>query len=115
MSFTAPQWQRMVRFLAWSNVAFSFLAALLGAAPFTPAPLAFAATLPAATALARCGATTPALCVVAALVLAVWASPITLEQLLQYPAAVWSAWVGLWAAGAMAAAIASQRAAARAK
>ena len=68
-------------------------AALLGSAPFTPAPLALAVLVPLAAVLARRGSAVSAAISAASVPIAVVLSPIRLEQLLRQPVIYWLLWV----------------------
>ena len=83
--------------LPWINAGISLLAALLGAAPFTPAPIIFAATLPFAAAVTIQRPQISTLAVVGTFVLSVAISPIKLPQLLHFPVNIWFAWTCLTA------------------
>ena len=83
--------------LPWINAGISFLAALLGAAPFTSAPIIFAATLPFAAAVTIQRPQISTLAAVGSFVLSVAISPIKIPQLLQFPVNIWFAWTCLTA------------------
>ena len=81
--------------LPWVNAGISLMAALLGAAPFTPAPIIFAATLPFAAAVTIQRPQVSTLAVVGSFVLSVAISPIKIPELLQFPVNIWFAWTCL--------------------
>jgi hypothetical protein len=85
-----------VAFAAWLCAALSLMTVLLGAAPFTPAPMALAITVPLAALAAWCGhfmaPLVTAFCVPAAIAI----SPIMWSQFQSAPAAAWLAWVSFW-------------------
>ena len=83
--------------LPWINAGISLSAALLGAAPFTPAPIIFAATLPFAAAVTIQRPQISTLVVVGSFVLSVAISPIKILELLQFPVNIWFAWTCLTA------------------
>lgn len=90
-------WEKANIFAARLCAVLSLLAALLGAAPFTPAPVALMLLVPFAALSAWRGyylaPIITALCVPGALAL----SPIKWSELLSTPAVIWLVWVSCWA------------------
>lgn len=84
--------------LAVANAALAVMCALLGAAPFTPAPMLFFVLLPLAALFARHDRAFPSLAVVVAAWAAVFISPIRFSQMATVPLLVVFGWLLLWSA-----------------
>jgi hypothetical protein len=83
---------------AASNAVLAVACALLGAAPFTPAPMLLFVLLPLAALFARLNQSIASLIVVAATVGAGFLTPLRLSQLPPAFLAIASGWLVLWAA-----------------
>jgi hypothetical protein len=80
------------------NALLAVVCALLGAAPFTPAPMLLFVLLPLAALFARHGQTISSLIVVAATVIAGFLTPLSLSKVPSGFLAIASMWLLLWAA-----------------
>lgn len=89
---------KLVSVLATANAVLAVVCALLGAAPFTPAPMLLFVLLPLAALFARHGQTTASLIVVLATLVAVLLTPIRLGQLAPGFFLGAGSWLLLWSA-----------------
>jgi hypothetical protein len=89
---------KIIPALAVANAALAVVCALLGAAPFTPAPMLFFVLLPLAALFARHDRVFSSLSVVVAALAAVLISPIRFSQLEPAPLVVVLGWLLLWSA-----------------
>lgn len=88
----------IVSALAAANAALAVACALLGAAPFTPAPMLLVVLLPLAALFARQNHTVSALIVVVAIAVAGFLSPVRFGQLPIAFLIIVSSWLLLWCA-----------------
>jgi hypothetical protein len=86
----------IVSALAAANAAIAVACALLGAAPFTPAPIFLLVLLPLAALFARQNHTVSALIVVVATPAAGFLSPVRFDQLPTVFLIITSSWLLLW-------------------
>ena len=89
---------KIISALSVANASLAVICALLGAAPFTPAPMLFVVLLPLAALFARKDRTFSALSVVGAALAAVFISPIRFSQMAPAPLVVVLGWLLLWSA-----------------
>jgi hypothetical protein len=89
---------KIISALAVANAALAVICALLGAAPFTPAPMLFFVLLPLAALFARHDRVFSSLAVVGAAWAAVFISPIRFSQMATAPLVVVLGWLLLWSA-----------------
>ncbi len=87
---------KLVSVLAVANAALAVLCALLGAAPFTPAPIFLVVLLPLAALFAYHGQTAAALAVVLATAAAILLSPVRASQLPAIIRIGVGSWLVLW-------------------
>ena len=90
---------KIMSVFAVSNAVLGVACALLGAAPFTPAPRLFFVLLPLAAFFARRGHVFPSLAVVGAGIVAGFLSPIRFGPLATAPLVIGLGWLLLWSAG----------------
>jgi hypothetical protein len=89
---------KIISALSVANAALAVICALLGAAPFTPAPMLLFVLLPLAALFARKDRTFSALSAVGAAWAALFISPIKFSQMPPAPLVVVLGWLLLWSA-----------------